>query len=562
MIGDLLATARDLGRLREISAILVRYGFSDIVARLGMQRALEKLGETLHWREADNIARMTPPERARAALEELGPTFVKLGQLLSTRVDLFAPAWIEAFERLQDSVAAVEFGALRAQVEADLGEAPEIAFASFDSTPLAAGSIAQVHAATLEDGTRVVVKIRRPGIEEVIEADLRLLDRLAAIATEQLPEAARFRLPALVDQFRRSIRLELNLATECRNAERMATNLAARHPPGKCPVIVPRVYWDWTGPRINVQQRIDGIPGRDVEQLAAAGLDRHKLAREGAREVLSTVIEDGFFHVDPHPGNLFYLPNHRIALIDFGMVGFLSEHRREQFVALLRAIVEFDEVGAADVLFDLSGRPGGDRDALAADVGIFLRSYHGVELADLQLSEVLRDLLMLLRTHELVMPSEIAQTIKVFITLEGLGRRLDPDFNLVEESAPVVRRAFADFYSPAALTRRGQRSLVDGVRLLARLPRELRDTLHAMARGTLQVRIDVRDLHDLTDRLDKVASRITVGLITAALIVGTAIVMTVDSGPRVLGLPLFGALGFIAAGIGGTWVLISILRGK
>lgn len=562
MLGDLLATARDLGRLREITAILVRYGFADLVRHLGLANALEKIGETLHWTEAEDIAHMETPRRVRAALEELGPTFVKLGQLLSTRVDLFPPPWIEEFERLQDEVSPVDFERLRGQVEADLGAAPESVFATFDTRPMAAGSIAQVHAATLPDGSRVVVKIRRPGIEAVVDADLRLLARLASIAHDQVPEAARYRLPSLVEQFRRSIRRELDLAGECRNAERMAANQAARHPDGEPPIVVPRAYWDWTGERINVQQRIEGIPGRHVERLAEAGLDGHRIAREVARAMLADILEDGFFHADPHPGNLFFLPGHRIAFIDFGMVGMLSERRREQFVNLLHAIVEYREEEVADVLLEFSNRAGGDDDTLIADVGAFLRSYHGVAIESLNLADVVRDLLLLLRSNELVLPPELAQTFKVFITLDGLVRRLDPEFNLVEESAPIVKRAFASFYSPVALAQRGRRSLIDAVRLLARLPRELRDTLHAMARGSLQVRIDVSELDRLTERIDRAASRVTVGLITAALIIGTAIVMTVDSGPRVLGLPLLGAIGFVAAGIGGTWVLISILRGN
>ena len=322
------------------------------------------------------------------------------------------------------------------------------------------------------------------------------------------------------------------------------------------------MHWSYTGERVNVQQRIEGIPGRDLAALDRAGLDRHALAVSGARAVLATILEDGFFHADPHPGNLFFLADNRIAFIDFGMVGYLSDRRREQFVALLRAIVDDDEQGVADALVDLCEGRSAQSDALIEDVSVFLRNYHGLGLDRLNLVHVIRDLLAMLRRSELVLPLELAQTFKVFITLEGLGRRLDPQFNLVDESVPVVKRAFAAFYSPLALARRGRRGAVDALKLLGRLPRELQDTLQAMARGTMQVHIDVSQLERLTENLDRAASRITVGLITAALIIGTAIVMTVDAGPRVMGLPLLGALGFVAAGLGGTWVLISILRGK
>lgn len=561
MFLELIGAARDLKRLRDIAGILIRYGFADVVQRMELGSALESIGDTLNWTETDSLAQLPTHVRARRALEELGPTFIKLGQVLSTRVDLFSSEWIEEFERLQSEAPVVEFEILREQVEADLGGSPAEVFQSFDETPLAAASIAQVHAATLHDGTSVIVKVRKPGIRDVVEADLHLMQRLAEAATEHLSEARRYRLPDLVDQFRRSILAELDLASEARNAERMAANLARRFG-AKASVRVPKMYADWSGERINVQERIDGIPGREVSALAPAGFDLPLLAREGARVVLSTILEDGFFHADPHPGNLFFLPGNKIIFIDFGMVGYLSERRREQLVGLLHAIVEQDEEGVADVLLELSTSDSIKRDKLVESVSMFLRRYYGIELDHLDLSGVLGDLLSLLRDHELALAPELAQTLKVFVTLEGLGRRLNPDFNLVEESAPVVRRAFAAMYSPQALTRRGKRSVMEGMRLLTQMPRELRETLRALSEGSLKVRIELTELEQVADRFDRAASRVTVGLITAALIIGTAIVMTVDGGPQLFGLPMLGALGFLSAGLAGTWVLVSILRGK
>ena len=562
MLTDLLGAARDFRRVGDITGILVRYGFSDVVHRMGLASALDKLGETLHWKEAENLAQMDTPQRITAALQDLGPTFIKLGQLMSTRVDMFPPEWIAEFEKLQDHVSPADYELLYEQLTEDLGQPPETAFAWFNPEPLAAASIAQVHRARLHNGDEVVVKIRRPGIDEVVSADLRLLHRLAHIATQNISEAAQYRLPELVRQFRRSIMLELDLAAECRNAERLSNNLESHYLAGESPITVPKVYWDMTDKRVNVQSYIDGIPGRDLEAVEAAGLDRHYLAVNGARAVLSTILEDGFFHADPHPGNLFFMPDNRIVFIDFGMVGYLSDRRREQFVGLLHAIVDDDEEAVADALIDLCEGQPSQNDTLVEDVSIFLHNYHGVGLKYLDLTAVIHDLLSMLRRNQLLLPLELAQTFKVFITLEGLGRRLDPEFNLIEESAPIVKRAFTSFYSPVALARRSQRSIVEAIKLLTRLPREFRDTLQAMARGTMQVHIDVSQLERMSERLDRAASRLTVGLITSALIIGSAIVMTVDEGPKVLGLPLMGALGFFAAGIGGIWILASIFRGK
>ena len=281
MFLELIGAARDLKRLRDIAGILIRYGFADVVQRMELGSALESIGDTLNWTETDSLAQLPAHVRARRALEELGPTFIKLGQVLSTRVDLFSSEWIEEFERLQSEAPAVEFEILRGQVEADLGGLPAEVFQSFDETPLAAASIAQVHAALLHDGTSVIVKVRKPGIRDVVEADLHLMQRLAEAATEHLSEARRYRLPDLVDQFRRSILAELDLASEARNAERMAANLARRFG-GNASVRIPKMYADWSGERLNVQERIDGIPGREVSALAPAGFDLPLLAR-GAR---------------------------------------------------------------------------------------------------------------------------------------------------------------------------------------------------------------------------------------------------------------------------------------
>lgn len=562
MLTDLLSAARDFRRVRDITVVLIRYGFTDVVQRMGLASALDKLGETLHWKEAENLAQMGTPKRVSAAMQELGPTFIKLGQLMSTRVDMFPPDWIAEFEQLQDDVQTAEYEAIREQLTEDLGQPPETAFAEFEAVPMAAASIAQVHRARLHSGESVIVKVRRPEIEETVHADLRLLQRLAHIATQNVSEAAQYRLPELVEQFRRSILLELDLAAECRNAERMRDNLAEHYKPDSPPITVPDVVWSMTGKRMNVQSCIDGIPGRDLASLEASGLDRHELAVSGSRAVLTTILQDGFFHADPHPGNLFFLRDNRIAFIDFGMVGYLSDRRREQFVSLLHSIVDDDEEAVADALVDLCEGDPNQHDALIEDVSIFLHNYHGVGLQSLDFSAVIQDLLSMLRRHQLLLPLELAQTFKVFITLEGLGRRLDPEFNLIEESAPIVKRAFSSFYSPTAMAKRGQRSLIEAVKLITRLPRELRDTLQSVARGTLQVNIDVSQLERMTERLDRAASRLTVGLITSALIIGSAIVMTVDQGPQVLGLPLIGALGFFAAGLGGVWILTSIFRGN
>jgi ubiquinone biosynthesis protein len=546
MLRGLAETARDLGRIQEIGAVLLRYGFGDLVRRLGI---------VLHWKEAAQSAPLNAPESARRALQDLGPTFVKLGQILATRIDLFPPEWIAELEKLQDRAPASPYPEVRAQLSDDLGGPPETVFAAFDAQPIAAGSIAQVHRARLADDTDVAVKVRRPGIVPVVEADLRLLARLAEMLETRFPELARFRPREVVRQFAGTLRRELDLATECRNAERVAANFRDR-----AEIVVPKVFWDWTSERVNVQQYIDGTPSRDPEALASAGLDRAVLAHRGAQAMLKMVLEDGFFHADPHPGNVFYLPGNRVAFIDFGMAGHLSERRRDELVRLLGGLVGRDAEGVVDILLEWAGAAQVESEKLAADVDAFIDRYHGLPLQELRMGAMLADMTTLLREHRLALPPDLALVLKACVTLETYGRELDPQFDMVGEAAPFLEAATLERFGPARLARRGWRAGRILLDTLADLPRDLRELVRSARNGRLQVHVDLTSLYRFGQQLDGAANRLAIGIVTAAFIVGSAIVMTVEGGPTLLGLPLFGLLGFLGAAVAGAWLLISILR--
>ncbi|MFC4727373.1 ABC1 kinase family protein [Coralloluteibacterium thermophilus] len=555
MIASSLSAMRDLGRVHELASILVRYGFGDLVRRLGLAGLLERAGSVLPLTHLKELVELPEPVRVRRALEDMGPTFVKLGQVLATRVDLLGPEWIAELERLQSHAPPVPVEAIRGEIEAALGAPPEALFAAFDPEPLAAASIAQVHAARLADGTPVVVKVRRPGIEAHIQADMRLLARVARFVEEESPGWRRFRPVEVVRQFKDSLGRELDLAAECRNAERIAAAFAGREG-----LVVPRVYWEWTTTRTNVQARIEGAPVSDLAALDAAGIDRHRLARQGARAMLRMVFEDGFFHADPHAGNVFALPGGDIALIDYGMVGHLSEARRAQVVRLLHGLVQRDSRQAVDVLLDWTHGGDVEEERLAEDVDALVDRYHGLPLKDLDLGAMLGDVTRLLRAHGLALPPDLALLIKVFVTMEGLGRRLDPEFDMVGEAAPFLRRAMLARHAPEALARRGLRAALDTADVLADLPRDLRRLLRAGREGNLRFRIDVERLSRFGDQFAHAVNRLTLGIVIAALIVGSSIALTARGGPTLLGLPAFGLLGFLGAGVAGVWLLVSIWR--
>ncbi len=559
MMWESLTAARDLGRLHDLAAILIRYGFGDLVGRLGLAGVLARAGKVLPLDDLEALVALPTPVRVRRALEEMGPSFVKLGQVLATRVDLFAPEWIAEFGKLQSHAPPVPFEAIRAQMVEDLGDAPEVVFAMLDPAPLAAASIAQVHRARLHDGTDVVVKVRRPGIRLVIEADLRLLQRAAQAIEAKFPELRQFHPLGVVQQFKASLTRELDLAAECRHAERIAASFA-----GHDEVVVPVVYWDFTGERMNVQAFVDGIALSDIAALDAAGVDRKLIARRGARVILKMVLEDGFFHADPHAGNVFVLPPERIAIIDFGMVGRLSPGRRAEVVELLHALVEHDAQRVTEVLLDWTGEADGggptDEHQLAQDVDSFVDRYHGVPLGQLDLAAMLLEVAAILRLHQLALPADLALLIKVFVTLEGLGRSLDPDFDMARQASAYLRRVALARYRPRVLAKQGVRVLADTAALMAGLPRELRRLLRTARGGHFRHHIEVEHLKQFSTQIGHSANRLTVGVVLAALIIGSSITLTVQGGPTLLGLPLFGLLGFIGAAIAGVWLLLSIWR--
>lgn len=555
MLWEVLSVARDLGRVQEIASVLIRYGFGGFVNAIGMGNVLERAGRALHWQRAEEYLKLDTPQRIRRVLEELGPTFIKLGQILATRIDLFPTPYIAEFEKLQDQVPPLPFAELLPTIEEEIGGKISDFFSEVNPIPIAAASIAQVHKARLKDGTEVVLKIRRPGLRKTIEADLRLLQRIAEIVEAEIPELRRFHPKDIIRQFNQSLRRELDLAAECRNAERIAANLADDDA-----IKIPKVYWQWTGEKLNVQEYIQGIQGRDLETVDALGLDRKLLAERGARLVMKMIMEHGFFHADPHPGNVFYLYDNRIAFIDFGMVGRLTEERREQVVNLLYSMVNHAPGRVAEILEDWSDNTHVDEQLLTLEIEAFVDQYSSLSLKDLSFSVMMSDLMALLRDHNLVLPADLVLLIKAYITLDGLGRHLNPEFNTLVFASPHIQQIMLARYQPEAVAKRTWRNLIGIADLLSSLPKDLRRILRASRKGALQIEIDIKFLDRYVNKADRAVSRLTMGIVTASLIIGSSIIMTITGGPVLFGLPALGVLGFICAMFGGIWLLLSIWR--
>jgi ubiquinone biosynthesis protein len=558
MLRQTLGIMRELPRLHEIASVFIRHGLGDFVQRIGIAGVLERAGQILHRSPAAEAVTLDPAQRMRMALEELGPTFVKLGQLMATRVDLFPPRWISEFEKLHAEVAPVPFEALLPELTRSLGRSPFEVFRDIDTRAQGAASIAQVHRAKLQDGTPVVLKVRRPGVRETIEADLRLLRRVSELIESEIPEARRYHPGEIAAQFARSLEREADFGTETRNIERFAKNFA-----GDPHIVIPRIYPEWTSDVLLVQEHVEGIPATDPEAVVAAGLDRKVLAARGVDAFLKMILIDGFFHADPHPGNVFYVPGNRIVIIDFGMVGRLSPQRRTQVIDLLGGIARMAEEPMLEVLLDWAGDAYVDELKLAADVNEMVFDYEGVPLKDIRVGNVIRQFAGIVREHSIVLPSDLSLMFKALITLEGLGRQYDPDFHIINHLTPLVKSALAERYQPGELVRRSRNAVSEFLNVVGGVPRDLARLLREARRGKTRIDLDLKRLDSFGRQLDRTLDRVTVGIMTASLVIGSAIVLTVRDGPVILGIPVLpaiGLLGYLLAVVNSLWIVYGIWR--
>ena len=446
-----MVAARDRKRLAEIGGVVTRFGLGALGARLGLP--------------GTDGATAPTPERVRQAIEELGPTFVKLGQILATRSDLLEPEWIAELEKLHSTAPTLDFETLRGDVESALGGPPETIFARFDSKPLAAASIAQVHRATTDDGREIVLKLRRPGIRALMEADLRLIAQFAKVA-EANPVVQRYRPREMVRLLAEAVLEELDFTNEALNAERFAANFRDR--PG---ITIPAIHWQWTREDLLAMDFVEGVPPTDAARLEAAGISPRAVAALGADTVLDMVLIDGLFHGDPHPGNLLCQPGDRIAMLDFGMVGHVSPRRREEMMGFVQSLSGGDPARLADVLAAWTEGTGADR-AMLADAANRLVQRHSQ--GPLVLARVVEDMMALIRDRGLILPADLILIFKAMITIDGVMQRIDPSFDLSAATQRAWGRVMTARYNPDAVRDRIAALLLDLSTTSDNLPRLIR----------------------------------------------------------------------------------------
>jgi ubiquinone biosynthesis protein len=544
-----IRTLASVGRFKDIVVILLRYGFDDLVERLdvpgaGLVKKIHKTDVTLGT-----------PERIRRALEDLGPTFVKLGQMMSLRPDLLPDTFIRELAKLQDEVSPLDFSAIHDTVERTLRQPLEEVFSDFDPEPVAAASLAQVHRARLREGEQVVsVKVRRPGVRRTIEKDLDILDAIAKRLHERSREMRIYNLPNLVRETRRTFLREIDFAREAANIK-----VARAYRKDEKEIYIPEVYEHYCTEQLLVTEFIEGSKIKDLQPHQLA--DPRLLAMTGLHSAIKQILEDGFFHADPHPGNLLLSDDKGLCLIDWGMVGRLTDDDRYELFHLIRSAMQKDGVNLVDALISISTAQSDiDRRGLQRGLLEVLDYYGSLPLKDLNVGQLLLDVNGLLRDNRLQLPSDFVFMIRALVTAEGTARQIYPDLNVVTEAEGYVKELAARQLKPGILWRRLRSSVSQFISVQKQVPKRLAQIADKIERGELSIRFEHENLGGLRDTLESTFSHLTLGIIIGALIIGSSMIITTGVAPLLFGYPALGIVGYTISALLGLWLVFSIIR--
>jgi ubiquinone biosynthesis protein len=535
---DLLALSK-LGRFRSIVSVLFKYGFDDVAERLHLP------GKILISKTRMAVQEMTTWERLRHTLEELGPTFVKFGQILSLRGDLLPAELIKELEKLQDSVAPVSFEEIMGVLQKALKKPLDQIFSLIDEEPLAAGSLAQVHRAVLKDeNVPVALKIRRPDIVRTVEVDLQILEGAAPILCEHLEFARTYDFVNLVKELKRALLRELNFTLEARNMQIVSQALS-----GEKDVIIPEVYEDYTRFSVLTMDLIEGVKLKHLQPENVE--EREQLAKIGIRLVVKQVLENGFFHADPHPGNFLVVNEREVCLLDWGVVGILPSETRYELVELIGAIVDKEAEKVLDVLVALT-----EANVTEINERLLLRD------SKLDLGQLLMDLNNMLRTHHIKLPSDLALMFKAMVTVEGTARQIYPELDVIAEIEPFIKQLGVERWSPSQIWHRFTRQLRLYLKLQSSLPGAIQRILQKVEQGELNIQFKHENLGGLQKSLDNVSNRLSFSIILGSVIIGSSMIITTGVKPLIFGYPAIGLVGYLISAFLGLIVAFNIFRSR
>lgn len=555
-IGIIGRTYRHLNRYRQILAVLFKYGFGDLIETLKIEQYIEIGLQMISRKRRERLEKLSRAERVRMALEELGPTYIKLGQVLSSRPDLVSLDFVTEFAKLQDKVPAVGYEAIEQTIEAELNRPLDILFAEFNPEPLASASIGQVHRARLHSGDEVAVKVQRPGIDHIVEVDLEIMLHLATLAERHVEELSFHKPVRIVEEFARSIEREMDYTIEAASMERVSGQFL-----GDPSVYVPKVYRDTSTRRVLTIEYIDGIKVSDIERLCEAGYDLPLITERGSEVLLKQIFTFGFFHADPHPGNVFVLPGNVICLLDFGMMGAVDRGTREIFVSLVDAIIRRDEPRTAQILLrltDWDDEP--NITQLEKDVADFLAQHLFRPLKEVQLAKLLQHLLELATKHRMRLPPDIFLMLKALAQVEGVATMLNPEFDMIQKARPFIKQIKMARLAPGRLADDVLKLVEQSYEFLIDFPKDLLELSRSLRQKKLSFNLILKDLDKMLATHDQISNRISFAIIIAALIIGSALIVISNMPPLFYGISVIGLAGFLTAGFLGIWLLVAIIK--
>ncbi len=542
---------KNLYRLNEIANVLAKHGFTSILEKIGLSAAI-----SLKRRISFNSNKESDPQRVRMILEELGPTFVKLGQLLSTRQDIIGPAMAEELSSLQDNVPEFEFYKAKEIIETDLHKPLNQLFKNFNSKPIASASIGQVYVATLKNNRKVVVKVKRPDIEAKIQEDISLMKYFAQLMQKYVVESRPYGPLNVVEEFERSIYKEMNYLLEAKNAKHFAVNFA-----NDSNIIIPQVHDDFCSERVITLDYIDGIKLKDLSNHS--GFDKKILAHRFASAFFKMALIDGFYHADPHPANVLAVKPNKICFLDFGMVGHLDPIVTEQLSTLFLAIMQNNVdsmIVEMEELSIISGYP--DTASLRRDLTDLMDEYYDTKIQNLRVGQFIEKLTNLTSRHGAKLPRDYVLLFRGISLVESNCRKLDPNFNSVEAFRPLVSTVMKKDQNPLKFLRKMPSFFFELNRMSRVFPNSVGKIFNRLESGKFEVEFEHKDMNLFTGEMERTSNKISMALILSALIIGSAMIIMSDRGATIFGLPILGFLGFVISGAIALWLILTIMKYK
>jgi len=563
MLADLLklkSTYRSANRVREIINVFLKYGFGRIIDQIHFQRFIPFRTRLKTFGQWPELKGPSVPERLRMSFSELGPSFIKLAQLLSSRPDLITNRFADEFKKLQDEVPPFPADEAKRIIEKETGLPIGKIFRILEDKPLAAASIAQVHYATLLDGSEVIVKVQRPDIGEQIEADIGILSTLANLLDKYVPESRFFNPKGIVEEFSRTIKKELNFIEESRNCNRFRRNFIE-----SLDIYIPKIYDQFITPKVLIMEKIKGVRIDDTAGIESMGLDRGHLAKIGVNAYFKQILEDGFFHADPHPGNIFVMQDGRIGFMDFGIVGRVSPELREVIANTLLALLnkDFDrltdqyiELGLVSEEMDM----GILRKEFRDDLSDFLEPLYGLTLKELNFSEYIDTVTHLALKHNMKMPSDLLLIDKAMLIVENIARELAPDFDFISAAEPYAAKLMKQRISPGRIYEKTVKNIEEIGDFAVLFPRQMKQLIRKILRDDIHMKLTHIGLDRLIRDMDRSSNRIAFSMVISAILLSSAIMHTAGVGPKLYGISAFALISFGTASFLGLWLIISIIR--